>query len=233
MAVPYRVLELGIEEAIKYVNREKYPVDEYPYGQWSYQIYYEQNFEKATAWFDQDAPGAIRALFSKGRPSALENPSPLSTTVKDGGWMGGIPHPPPKSATPFGRSALDALPEDVVREFEDAMTRTGFFGGDAYYMNHAANRKYVLANTVKEELDMPVLFIEAKYDTVCDTVNSRLAEPMQRLCKNLTYTSIDAGHWVLLEKPEETNAAIARWLVEKLPTYWPGYWSTAFAGSKL
>ncbi|KAH7142550.1 Alpha/Beta hydrolase protein [Fusarium sp. MPI-SDFR-AT-0072] len=30
------------------------------------------------------------------------------------------------------------------------------------------------------------------------------------------------------EKPEETNAAIVRWIATKLPTYFPGYWKTPF-----
>nr|POE78481.1 epoxide hydrolase a [Quercus suber] len=233
IGVPYRSVELGLDEVRQYVNREKYPEDEYPYGQWSYQIFYEQHFAEATAWFDEDAPAALRMLFLKTSLSAVEKPSPLASVAQDGGWKGGSPRPPPKSEIPSGRCSLDGLPQDIVREFEDDMTRTGFFGANAYYMNHAANRKYILDNTVNEVLEIPVLFVAARYEAVCDTINTRIAEPMERLCKDLTFTYIDAGHWVLLEKPEETNAAIARWLVEKMPTYWPGYWSNVFAGNKV
>ena len=52
---------------------------------------------------------------------------------------------------------------------------------------------------------------------------------MHRLCKNLTTTNLDANHWMLLEKTEETNAALARFLVEKLPGEWPVSWDEAKA----
>lgn len=50
LAVPYGVLELGLVELMRYVNRDIYPEDRYPYGQWSYQAFYEQSFAKMTAW---------------------------------------------------------------------------------------------------------------------------------------------------------------------------------------
>ena len=233
LCVPYRVLELGLDELLKFVNREVYPENKYPYGQWSYQVFYEQNFETATSWLDSNTSGALRLLYGKGGPSALGKPAITANVVKDGGWFGGpsvSPEPPPKSQVPYGTSTLDALESGDVQELEEAMEKTGFFGANAYYMNHKANREWILKNSVNDGvLEMPVLFIEAKYDTSCDTVNSRLMDPMKRLCKDLTKTSIDAGHWVQIEKPQETNAAIARWLVETLPDYWPGYYANAFA----
>ena len=33
---------------------------------------------------------------------------------------------------------------------------------------------------------MPVLFLHAEHDSVCETVASRLAEPMRRECRDLT-----------------------------------------------
>ena len=235
MAVPYRTLELGLEELLKTVNRDIYPKDEYPYGQWSYQVFYEQNFEKATSWLESDIPGILRLLYSNGNPANLGKPGRMANNVKDGGWFGGpekMPKPPSKDQIPAGSSTIDNLDDETVRELETAMECTGFFGADAYYMNHKANRAWILQNSVNRGvLEMPVLFIQAKYDTTSDTVNSQLADPMKKLCRNLTYTSIDTGHWVLTEKPEETNAAIARWLVQSLPECWPGYWSNGFVRS--
>jgi soluble epoxide hydrolase/lipid-phosphate phosphatase len=79
---------------------------------------------------------------------------------------------------------------------------------------------------------MPTLFIQAKFDTICDTVNSRLAENQRKFCKNLTEASVDAGHWLAMEKPTEVNAIIARWIVESCKEFWPGYWSRGFIRSK-
>ncbi len=68
---------------------------------------------------------------------------------------------------------------------------------------------------------MPVLFLHARYDYVCETVDSRLAEPMREHCADLTEARVDSGHWMAQEKPAEVNAALAKWLVAKLPELWP------------
>jgi len=70
--------------------------------------------------------------------------------------------------------------------------------------------------------DMPVLFLEAEYDYTCDCVNSPLAEPMKKLCRDLTIERISSGHWMAQEKPVEVNASIAQWLDAKVPQAWRG-----------
>jgi len=225
LTIPYRVLELGLDDLTSIVNRDIYPEDQYPYGQWAYQVFYEQHFEKATAWFDQDKAAVLRLCYSdKANPEELGKPAFTATVLQDGGWFGGIPSPPPKSIIPPGGSHLDSLPEEDVREMEEDFEKNTFFGPDAYYMNHKANRTWILANSKEGGLlRMPVLFIEAKFDAVVDTaVNPKFTEPMKELCENLSLASIDAGHWVALEKPEDTTATIARWLVQTMPSYWPG-----------
>lgn len=214
MTVPYGVLEFGLEEALKYVNREIYPEDQYPYGQWSYQAFYEQSFEKAVAWFEKDIRGILKASFTRGNPAGVGKPSPLSNVVKDDGWFGGISKPPSADMIPDHLTILD---KDIFEALVVAFEKTGFWPGDAWYLNHAANRAFNSANGKKDfRLTIPVLFIEAKYDTVCDTLNSRLAERQERLCDDLTFVSIDAGHFVPNEKAEEVNDAIGKWLDERV-----------------
>ena len=70
-------------------------------------------------------------------------------------------------------------------------------------------------------LDMPVLFIAALYDYVCESVHSRLGEPMRKHCRNLNEEVIKAGHWVAQEKPLEVNAALVKWLATSVPDVWP------------
>ena len=88
-------------------------------------------------------------------------------------------------------------------------------------MNHAANAAY--ARTARNDgyLDMPVLFIAAQYDYVCESTHSRLAEPMRTYCRNLTEETIRAGHWVAQEKPAEVNAALVKWLATGVSAVWP------------
>ena len=232
MAVPSHLIELGLGALLKTVNRDIYPKEDYPYGQWSYMVYYEQSFEKATAFFDADPGAFLRLVYGKGDPSALTKPAITANVVKEGGWLGGLEKPDPNwKHIPAERICI---PEDEYAELTASMEKTSFFGADAWYMNHKRNHEYTLRSWKNDGfLHMPVLFIEAKFDTVCATSTSTGSEPMRKHCTNLTEVSIDAGHWVAQEKPEETNAAMARWLVEKLKTQWPGYWTNKHADSKL
>ena len=70
-------------------------------------------------------------------------------------------------------------------------------------------------------LDMPVLFLNAQYDYVCECTQSRLAEPMRMYCRNLTEETIRSSHWLTQEKPVEVNAALVKWLATVVPGVWP------------
>ena len=65
------------------------------------------------------------------------------------------------------------------------------------------------------------LFVHAAYDYVCETMTSRLAEPMRANCADLTEATVESGHWMAQEKPAEVNAALAKWLSARLPDLWP------------
>jgi soluble epoxide hydrolase / lipid-phosphate phosphatase len=65
------------------------------------------------------------------------------------------------------------LDEDMFNEFVTEMEKNGFWTADAWYYNHERNKKYIGANAKNDgNLKMPVLFVHAKYDTVCATDNN-------------------------------------------------------------
>lgn len=144
---------------------------------------------------------------------------------RDGGWLGGDAEKLQKTAKdmPLKDTVLD---EEIYDALVEAMQRTGFWGADAWYANHAQNRKYTLEKSTENgDLSMPILFIHARFDSVCATTTTPgMCEPMRKHCKDLTEVSIDAGHWVAEEKPAEVSAVIARWLVERCKEQWPGFW---------
>ncbi|CAF9933068.1 MAG: hypothetical protein GOMPHAMPRED_007139 [Gomphillus americanus] len=214
LTVPYGTLELGLEELVSLVDRKLYPEDEYPWGQWSYMAFYEQSFEKATAWFEKGIRGFLKGGFTKGNPAALGKPAHTANVVKDDGRWGGAPEPPSPDQIPDEAACID---KETFEELVAAMERTGFWPACAWYSHHKANRAFNLANGKKDtHLKMPVLFIEAKYDVICDTVNSELGDPQKELCDDLTFVSIDAGHFVPVEKWQEVNEAISNWLDTKV-----------------
>lgn len=55
----------------------------------SYQKFYEDDFEKATAWFEKDPATFIRAGYARGKPDGIGKPASTSRVKEDGGWFGG------------------------------------------------------------------------------------------------------------------------------------------------
>jgi pimeloyl-ACP methyl ester carboxylesterase len=88
-------------------------------------------------------------------------------------------------------------------------------------MNHARNLEYAKRARDGGRLAMPVLFLHAEFDYTCETMTSRLAEPMRADCADLTEAVVPSGHWMAQEKPAAVNAALARWLAARLPELWP------------
>ena len=115
-------------------------------------------------------------------------------------------------ANPYNTS----LDENVLSEQELAiyskyLSENGFFGPGSWYMNTKLNSEYFHKAPLKK-LDKPVFFIHARYDRVCDTCHTSLADLMRENCSNLEEATIDCGHWMAQEKPDELNKTIKDWL---------------------
>jgi pimeloyl-ACP methyl ester carboxylesterase len=87
-------------------------------------------------------------------------------------------------------------------------------------MNGPANMEYAHTAKNRWRLAFPVLFLHAAYDYVCETLDSRLAEPMREYCPDLTEAVVSSGHWMAQEKPIDVNAHLTRWLAAKFPDLW-------------
>jgi soluble epoxide hydrolase/lipid-phosphate phosphatase len=218
LAVPYHTLECGLTELVSTINTEIYPADKFPYGQWDYQAYYETKSAHVNKVFEADVENTIKAIYPRGDPASYGKPTQTSVVTRDGGRFGGMP-----SAPQMGDLIHSVLDEPTFNTLCTHLKRNGFFGPSCYYLNHAANEMYSKNAVNGGVLDVPALFIEAKYDGVCNTAVSNLSDAMRKYCRKLTECSIDAGHWVGLERPMEVNAAIAQWLIMNMPKYWPGY----------
>ena len=116
----------------------------------------------------------------------------------------------------------DVISAQELSAYAASLVRNGFFGPNSWYMNHARNRDYGLKAVNGGRLDMPVLFLSGAYDYTCETVTSRLGEPMREKCSALTWVEVPSGHWMAQERPWQVNAALARWLATAVPEHWPG-----------
>jgi len=212
LCVPY-IKGFTLEERLPLIDRTIYPAAEYPVGQWDYQYFYAENFEKAHKAFEADIRRVVKTLFRKGNPDGVGKPAFTASVRRNGGWFGGGPWPDlPRDG--------DVLTEQDLEAYTAALTHNGFFGPDAWYMNNERNAEFAKKAGNDGKLEMPVLFLHGAYDYTCETMKSRLAEPMRADCRDLTEVVVKSGHWMAQEKPVDVNVALAKWLAVKLPDYW-------------
>jgi pimeloyl-ACP methyl ester carboxylesterase len=214
LCVPYFPQGFATESAIALADRKVYPEDKFPAAQWDYQLFYREHFATACAGFESNVRATVRALFRAGIAAGKGKPARTAFVRAHGGWFG-----PQNTApdVPRDGAVLNAEDEDA---YVAALERNGFFGPDSWYMNADANCAFAERAKANWRLQMPVLFMHGAYDYVCETIDSRLAEPMRANCANLTEAIILSGHWMAQEKPIEVNAALAKWLAVQFPALW-------------
>ena len=212
LCVPYIPQGFAPEAIIPLADRSIYPEATLPAAQWDYMLFYRENFAAAHQAFEADVGASVRALFRAGGPAGKGQPAMTAYVRVNGGWFG------PGQAAPNAPRDESVLTEADEHAYAAALTRNGFFGPDSWYMNGEANMAY--AARAEPRLTMPALFLHAAYDTVCETLDSRLAEPMRVNCADLTEAVVESGHWMAQEKPVRVNAELAQWLATKLPGVW-------------
>jgi pimeloyl-ACP methyl ester carboxylesterase len=214
LCVPYLSQGMDSRSFIPLVDRSIYPEAQYPAGQWEYILFYEEAFEVARTSLEADVRSTVKALFRAGTAAGKGKPSRTAHVRKDRGWFGGAGKAPD---VPIDAAVLT---DEDFHKYVAALENNGFFGPNSWYMNGERNIAYAERATNEGTLHLPVLFLHAEYDYTCETLTSRLAEPMRRDCRDLSELTVQSGHWMAQEQPVAVNAAIARWLATKLPHLW-------------
>jgi pimeloyl-ACP methyl ester carboxylesterase len=214
LCVPYYANGFAPVNFLPYADRALYPEAEFPWAQWEYMAFYRESFDRARTGFEANVANTVKALFRKGNPAGAGTHSRTALVRRNNGWFG------PANTAPDVPRDPDVLTEADWHAYTAALTRTGFFGPDSWYMNFEANLDYAKQARNGGRLDLPVLFLHGAYDQTCETMTSRLAEPMRRDCADLTETVVPSGHWMAQEKPAQVNAALAKWLAAKFPALW-------------
>jgi pimeloyl-ACP methyl ester carboxylesterase len=214
LCVPYLPNGFSVQSLVPLVDRNVYPLDKFPVGQWDYHLYYEESFDAASAAFEADPRATVKALFRRGHPGSRGKPAPTANIRRNGGWFGKAGRAPD-----LPRDDAILAEEDLDR-YATALAASGFFGPDAWYMNAAANVAYAERAPNGGRIAKPALFFHGLYDVICETVDSPLAGPMREFCDDLTELTVPTGHWMGQERPELVNAGLARWLAQKFPSRW-------------
>jgi pimeloyl-ACP methyl ester carboxylesterase len=209
LTVPYLARGFALPILTPLLDRELYPEDRHPAGQWDYWLYYRQNFARAVQVFEADVR-AFLAFFYRRAPERKPGAPAFTASMRSrGGFFGRNGQAPamPRDETMMEENDFEALVE--------AFTATGFGGANSWYMNDAANLAYAAEAPNFGRITLPALFIHATNDDVCDTTRSRLADPMREDCADLVEATIEGGHEIMLERPAAANDAISDWLTRQ------------------
>src|SRR5262245_60051021 len=123
LCVPYLREGFTLKSLVPLVDRQVYPADRYPAGQWDYQFFYEESFDRARAGFEANIANTVKALFRKGSASALGKPARTASVRQTGGWFGG-------GGAPDLPVDAEVLTEQDLNGYVAALSRHGFFGPD-------------------------------------------------------------------------------------------------------
>jgi pimeloyl-ACP methyl ester carboxylesterase len=123
LCVPHFADGFAPENFLPLVDREVYPEAEFPAGQWDYQMFYMENFDRAHTAFEADVTATVKALFRKGAPAGRKKPSRTATIRRDGGWFGGAAlYYPPQTLSQRLAAMAAVTRDDVVRVAREVFT---------------------------------------------------------------------------------------------------------------
>jgi pimeloyl-ACP methyl ester carboxylesterase len=187
---PKRVSKI-INLALPYQGRGEKPwlemMEEF-FGPDFYFVHFNRQHGVADQIMDENVSRFFLNLFRKNIPMAPPQPGMLMINLA-------------KGERPLGEPLME---EGELSVFISTFESTGFTGAINWYRN--MDRNWHLMAEIKPIIYQPTLMIYGEQDTIPKSENLRTIVP------NLEEVSLDCGHWIQQEKPEETNQAILNWL---------------------
>jgi pimeloyl-ACP methyl ester carboxylesterase len=209
ISVPYAPEAFVLPSLLPLINRELYPADQYPDGQWDYYRFYLTHFDQTVTDFDSNIPASLAAIFRSGNPDSVGKVYRSAIITRNGGWFGSEHHAPAVQPDPV------LWPHADFVSLVEAFRGTGFRPCNSWYLNDSANIAYAHAAPDGGRLRQPVLFINGDFDGLCDITHNRSGDPMRSACRDLTVTNLSSGHWLPLERKAEVIQAVRSWLKAK------------------
>ncbi len=209
VSVPYTPEGFALPSLLPSIDRELYPVDRYPDGQWDYYRFYLTHFDQTVTDFDADIRASLAAIFRSGNPESAGRVYRSAIITLSGGWFGSEHHAP---AIEPDRALW---PQSDFEVLVDSFRVHGFRPGNSWYLNDAANIAFAHAAPDGGRLLQPVLFLNGEFDGLCDITRNRSGEAMTYACQDLTVTTLPSGHWLPLERKVEVVQTLRSWLKAK------------------
>ncbi|WFE28233.1 alpha/beta hydrolase [Solwaraspora sp. WMMD791] len=153
-----------------------------------YFVHFNRQPGVADAVFDENTFQFLRNLYRKNVP--LMEPQPGMAFIDLA-----------RAEAPLGEPVMS---DSELAVFVAAFESSGFTGSINWYRN--LDRNWHLLADVDPIIRQPTLMIYGDRDTIAKS--DRLAE----FVPNVDVATLDCGHWIQQEKPEETTRAILTWL---------------------
>ncbi|MFV2017312.1 alpha/beta fold hydrolase [Micromonospora sp. LOL_023] len=156
-----------------------------------YFVHFNRQPGVADAVFDENTFQFLRNLYRKNLP--LMEPRPGMAFIDLA-----------RAEVPLGEPVMS---DDELAVFVSAFESTGFTGSVNWYRN--LDRNWHLLAEVDPIIKQPTLMIYGDRDMIAKS--DRLAD----FVPNVDVVTLDCGHWIQQEKPEETTRAILTWLEQQ------------------
>ncbi len=169
---------------------------ERPWIEWMEEVlgddYYFVHFNRqpgvADAILDENAAQFLRNIFRKNVPQSIPEPGMAMINLAS-------------AKAPQGEPVMG---EPELAVFVSAFESTGFTGSINWYRN--LDRNWHLLANADPIIQQPTLMIYGNQDVIPKF------EGLSAFVPNVEEVSLDCGHWIQQEKPEETNEVILKWL---------------------
>ncbi len=180
-----------INLALPYQERGERPWIEFmeeAFGDDFYFVHFNRHPGVADTVLDENTSQFLRNMFRKNVP--LTPPQPGMAMINLA-----------REGVPLGEPIMG---DSELAVFVSAFESTGFTSSINWYRN--LDRNWHLLGDVNPIIQQPTLMIHGDQDLIPKF--ERLTEFVPRA----EVVSLDCGHWIQQEKPEETNRAILKWL---------------------
>jgi len=161
------------------------------FGEDNYFVHFNRQYGVADAKLDENKSRFLRNLFRKNIPPTPPKPGMLMINLAE-------------AEKPIGEPIMS---ESELAVYISAFETSGFTGAINWYRN--LDRNWHLLADVNPIIQHPTLMIYGEQDTIPKSENLADSVP------NVEVVSLECGHCIQQEKPEETTQVILKWLEQQ------------------
>jgi len=190
---PDRVQQV-VNLALPYQERGERPwieMMEQLFGGDFYFVHFNQQPGIADAVLDDNTHQFLRNLYRKNQPLVSPEPGNMMINIA-------------QAQAPTGEPIMS---ESELAVFVSAFETSGFTGSINWYRN--LDRNWHLLADVDPIIHQPALMIYGEKDMIPKF------ERLAKFVPNVQEVSLDCGHWIQQEQPQETTKAILNWLHQR------------------